>query len=355
MFKPTLIAVMCASLSSTAWAGQVPALGKPDTPQQKEARERTRQAVDQPEPSSPLALAKPKLSLEATKDAKKVVGSVGLAWKDNAFDVTFSGPIGEEAPEASPLTLDGLANGAFVQIGFTGAHAVKGAWTSADVDAMQAMCKKLGMANDCDTSSMKPSDRARFLRLYMYKVPTYYGLHAKLGRKKFDFATKDRLGSDVSESHNALSVVGSVGVLTPQFWFVVGHVEAQRYYKAGGKPQQLCVPFLVDNAAVSGVTTCRTTTVGAPKSVTETVLTLEGRRIFVGHGLGLNPTLRYGVEERVTTFEMPVYFFQEKADSAKNPVPGLNGGISAGWHSEQGFVVRAFVGVAFGLIDLKTP
>ena len=299
--------------------------------------------TEQPDATSPFSLTKPKLSLEATKEAQKVVGSIGLAFTQATLDLTFSGPIGEDDEEASPLTLDGLVNGAFVQVGFTGSSAIKRNLTARDVDAIDGFCDRLIPGDDCDATAMTSADRARFLRLFMRKLPLYYGAHVKLGSNEFSYTTDAALATDVSEKHNAVAVVASLGVLTPQLWFIAGHLEGQRYYNAAGGPQQLCVPF-----GTAGATTCRTTTVGRPTKSTETIATLEGRRIFVGRSVGLNPTFRYALEEKTTTVEMPVYFFQEKADALKDPVPSLNGGVSFGWHSDKGFQMRAFVGVAVG-------
>ena len=57
--------------------------------------------------------------------------------------------------------------------------------------------------------------------------------------------------------------------------------------------------------------------------------------------------------EDLKSFEVPVYFFQEKADpKATSTAPKLNGGVSAGWRSDDGFQVYVFIGTTFRLFAL---
>ena len=57
--------------------------------------------------------------------------------------------------------------------------------------------------------------------------------------------------------------------------------------------------------------------------------------------------------EDVTSLETPFYFFQEKPDpKATSSAPKLNGGISAGWRSDNGFQAAVFIGTTFKLFKL---
>lgn len=311
--------------------------------------------LERADAATPLALPKPTFTLEGGKEEKKVTGTIGVAFESTTLDLTFSGPIGEGADEASPITLDGLAGGTSVSVGFTGSRVVKDALSLADVGTQSALCKAQELTTDCGLEDLLGKNRSAFLRTFMVRVPTYYGLHAKLARKEFTYTANESLAKDTVQTHAAGSVVGSFGILTPQLWFVAAHVDYQRFYKAAGKPKELCFPYTVDGTAVSGVATCRSTTIGEPQKKADTVLTVEGRRVFTDRGVGVNPTLRYSVGDKVTTVELPLYFLSEKSEAENNPVPSLNGGISVGWHSKNGLVARAFVGVAFGLIDLHQP
>ena len=59
-----------------------------------------------------------------------------------------------------------------------------------------------------------------------------------------------------------------------------------------------------------------------------------------------------GADDR-TSFELPIYFFPDKADpDATTTAPKLNGGVSAGWRSDNGFQVSVFIGTTFKLFKI---
>lgn len=303
-------------------------------------------AIQQPEARTPMTVGKPQLTLTAEKGKQVVTGTVGVAYGTTSYDLVFSGPIGEDDEVASPLTLDGLANGASVRFGITSGSAVKRRLTAADIQAITDFCTEINMPNDCDTTDMDPWDRAKYLRLFMPKVPVFWGAHAKVNRAKFTYSLDDGL-TDTSDFHTGVGGTFSLGLLLPNLWFVAGHIEIQKAHKAAANPLQLCVP-----RGPAGVTSCRTTRLGEPTESTTRILTLEGRRVFVGRNVAINPNAAFDLDEKVSLYEIPVYFLREEL-AAMNPLPSLNGGISFGYHSENGLAIRAFVGVSFSLIQLK--
>ena len=326
------------------------ALGQTQSDAQKTSyqREAVRMSIQQPTADAALLVPRPQFTLLAEKGKQKVTGTFGIGVENWSADFSFSGPIGEEDAEASPLSLGGLNNGSSVRFGFS-----YGTVSSVSVNAereaiINEICQRQLDPDDCDTSSMTPGDRALFIRQFLPRYTLLWGVHLTLNRQKFTYSADGGL-TDATLSHTNQGVTGSVGVLTSGLWFFGGHVEKQKARKAAGKPAEFCVA-----TSTAGVERCRTTTLGEPLGeATATLLTLEARRIFVGSNIGINPRFVADLDNDVETYELPIYFLREAADAAKNPVPALNGGVSIGWHSKEGAVVRAFVGVAFGLVSIR--
>jgi hypothetical protein len=337
-------AAMVTTLSIPAAAQERPTT----TQEQSQSREAARESLKQPQPDGALILPQPQFTLVAEKGKQAVSGTLGVAFNDWNLDATFSGPIGESDREASPLSLGGLQNGASIRFGFSQGTIGRKWLSERDLDRISQLCVELKRGDDCDTTDMTPDQRARFIRLLLPRVSFLWGVHVTLNREKYTFSTDNGL-TDTSLSHTNQAFTGSIGLLTSDLWFFAAHFEGQRFRKAGGPAQQVCIP-----SGAEGSVKCRTTRLGAPSDeLKSSLLTVEGRRIFVGSNIGVNPRLTADLEEDLQTFEVPVYFMREQSDPSKNPVPSLNGGVSIGWHSKNGAVVRAFVGVAFKLIGLR--
>lgn len=310
-------------------------------------RQLAQASVQQPDAHAGLVLAQPQWTLIAEKGKQSVSGTIGVALDDWALDFNFTGPIGEKDESASPLTLGGLQTGATARFGFSHGSITKQRLTADDVQRITDFCEARGTVDDCDTSDMEPAERAAFIRLFMPKLPIMWGAHLTFGRENFIYSADQGL-TDTSEKHTSQSGTFSIGVLTPGLWFFAAHIETQRFTKHGAAAIQVCAPF-----ATAGATTCRSTRTVPPVSVSTELLTLEGRRVFIGRNVGVNPRFVVDLREKTKVFELPVYFLREELDPAKNSVPSLNGGVSVGWHSETGAAIRAFVGVAFKLFDLR--
>src|SRR5262245_43626434 len=89
------------------------------------ARRLSNAVIQQPEARTPATLAKPQITLTGEKGKQLVTGTFGVAVGTTSYDLVFSGPIGEDDEVASPLSLDGLANGASLRFGITSGSAVK--------------------------------------------------------------------------------------------------------------------------------------------------------------------------------------------------------------------------------------
>jgi hypothetical protein len=346
--RMTLVTTITILLSAAPGASAAAQERATNANEQNQSREAARESLKQPQPDGALIMPQPQFTLLAEKGKQAVSGTLGIALDDWNLDVTFSGPIGETDREASPLTLGGLQNGASIRFGFSQGNIGRRWLSSRDVDRISEFCDEQQLGDDCDTTDMTPDQRAQFIRLLLPRVSVLWGVHVTLNREKFTFSTDDGL-TDTSLSHTNQGFTGSIGLLTSDLWFLAAHVERQKFRKAAGPAQQVCIP-----SGTQGAIKCRTTRLGAPSDTLDTsLLTLEGRRIFVRSNVGVNPRFTADLEEDVQTFEVPVYFMREQGDPSKNPVPGLNGGVSVGWHSKNGAVVRAFVGVAFKLIGLR--
>lgn len=315
---------------------------------QKNQREAARASVQQVQPEGALVYAQPQFTLTAEKGRQKVSGTIGIAVDNWSLDTTFSGPIGEEDDEASSLTLGGLQNGASIRLGFSHGTVTTRRMSDDVVASIDEFCEAIKLGDDCDTTDMSPSIRAEFIRLFLPRTSVFWGVHLTLNREKFTYSPDKGL-TDTSLSHTNQAFTGSIGILTSGLWFFGAHIEQQRFRKASGPAIQVCVPL-----ESQGSTRCRNTRLGAPADeITTRLLKLEGRRVFVGRNVGINPRFTADLDDDVQSFELPIYFMREQFDAGKNPVPSLNGGVSMGWHSKEGAVIRAFVGVAFKLVNVR--
>jgi hypothetical protein len=345
----TVFAALAAVLAQTPASTGTAVQPRRSTPaEEAQQRELARASVQQPQPEAALVLPQPQFTLVGERGKQTVSGTLGVAVDDLNIDATFSGPISETADEASPLTLGGLQNGTSLRVGVSHGVITKRRLSAEDVDKISSFCEARGTPDDCDTTDMEPWERARFIRLFMPTLPVFWGAHLTLTRTKFTYSVDEGL-TDQSQSYTNQGGTFSLGVLTPNLWFLAAHIEAQKFRKPAGSAVEVCAPL-----GTSGAMRCRTTRLGAPTDpISTTLLTLEGRRIFVGRNIGVNPRFSADLEEGTKVFEVPIYFLREQLDASKNPIPSLNGGVSVGWHSENGAEIRAFVGVAFKLVSLR--
>lgn len=324
----------------------------------EQERSTKRQVQRDPLVRSGLALPEPQLTLETTKGDGRATGTIGLV-RQNATGETsvlfaVSAPIGS-SPDAESHSIDlrGLTNGATLKVGFNNARMFK---TFSDRD-IRALCSDTAK-EQCTAGKLQDKDselsKQLLSRVFM-GVPFLYGATFTYGRNTFSFV--DPTGTTQTPVvGNDVAIEGNFGLLvnrrTNLLAFGVAYADQ---HTASSDKTQLCRQL---TGAI--VTRCDTAVIGAPIEERSAVGTIEYRWQFPGERkipIAVAPAFQFSLGMNKTqnqeSFEIPVYFFQEKADpKATSTAPKLNGGVSAGWRSNDGFQVFVFIGTTFKLLAL---
>jgi len=324
----------------------------------EQARSTKRQAQRDPLVRSGLTLPEPQLSLETTRGNGRATGTIGIVQQhaagETSFLVAMSAPIGS-APDAEthPIDLRGLTNGATLTAGFNSARMFK----TFSVSDITKICAGIPM-EDCTAGKLEekhPELSRRLLDTVFHSMPILYGATFTYGRNKFAFF--DSTGTRQAPiEHNDVQVEGSVGLLVDDRTDLLAfHLAYANTHTASSDKTQLCRPL-----TGSAVTRCDPAVIGAPSKERSTIGTIEYRwQLRGGRTLpvAFAPKFQYSHSmddgDDVKSFEVPVYFFQEKPDpKATSTAPKLNGGVSAGWRSDDGFQVYVFIGTTFKLFAI---
>jgi hypothetical protein len=324
-------------------------------PLKEENRAAKRQAQRDPLVRSGLTLPEPQLAFETTRGNGRATGTIGFVQQqiagETSFLVAMSAPIGSSPDaEAHPIDLRGLTNGATLSVGFNSAVMFK-RFSVSDIVAICAGIPK----EDCTAGKLQqkhPELSQRLLDAVFQPIPILYGATLTYGRNKFSFF--DSTGSKQSPvERNDVEVEGTVGLLVNDRTNLLAfHVAYTNTHSPSPDKTQLCRPL-----TGSVVTRCDAAVVGQPIEERSAIGTLEYRWQLPGERkvpVAVAPKFQYsfGMDEAedLKSFEVPVYFFQEKPDpKATSTAPKLNGGISAGWRSDDGFQVYVFIGTTFKL------
>ncbi|MFL5576387.1 MAG: hypothetical protein ACJ79S_10510 [Gemmatimonadaceae bacterium] len=270
----------------------------------------------------------------------------GLAGATAGFSVSVQGPLDEGEDETRLADLTGLSNVTTAAFNVSWFR-----WTpNVDLRALRAACAKIRADHEEELKEYPPGD-ITWCFAGSRRVPqsdwsgldtaiVYVGrpltlaASVKIGRQRFKFADATTLG-DSSADRTPWSVGGAGGVYFPRLALLVSpSFEYARSSKAR-RSAQLCRPL--DTA---GALECRTTPLGAPEEKERQVAGLDLRRFF-SPTLGVALESRYDFRDRITAIEVPVYFLRDKA--------GLNGGVSAGWSSDEHTLsLSAFIGAMGG-------
>jgi hypothetical protein len=266
-----------------------------------------------------------------------------------------------ETAEAQPLDLTGLTDGATVEFSITHASLLKD-FRVADI---VRICTDAGIAKeDCTAGKLQdtnsPLSQALLKRVFR-DHPFMFGASVRFGRNTFAFVDAQGTAQDPLERSD-LGIEGSFGWLLNRRTRLLGvHLQYSRDYQASADLTQLCRPL-----PGTQVLRCDQAIVGAPVQAKAAIATIEYKWQLArqrrndrttGPVIGFGPRLQlskgFDDTDDVASFELPVYFFQEKLDEGSSAVPKLNGGLSAGWRSDTGFQAYVFIGTAFKLLELK--
>lgn len=329
---------------ATLWPAPVAA--QPTEQERDERRTEVQRTRVDPTSTSALRLPLPQFTLIAERGKTEVKATIGMGIGDTNAFLEVSGPIGEKAEQAAPLSLSGLSKSATVTFGFSRSRLFLPV-TTARLDAMEEFCRINNLDPCAMSQTTTPEQRRAFMDLFVAKTPTLYGVSATLGRAEFEFLSPD-LQTDLKELHVTHGVTGSAGALFEKEWFVSSFVRYERAYKpASEKPQNICTPL------AGGALKCRDTRLGPPTSDENVQWGLELRRRFERLGLGIAPRFEYRFDDGQKALEAPLYFLRAAEDQAEPAfAQRLNGGVSIGWKTGKGFAAKAFVGLAFDLLKM---
>jgi hypothetical protein len=324
----------------------------------EQGRSTKRQAQRDPLVRSGLTLPEPQLTFETTRGNGRATGTIGFVQQqaagESSFLLAMSAPIGNSPDaESRPIDLRGLTNGAALTVGFNSARMFK-TFSVSDITKLCAGIPK----EDCTAGKLQekhPELSRQLLNTVFQSVPLLYGATFTFGRNKFSFfdSTGTRQAPVVL---NDVEIEGTVGVLVNKRTNLLAfHVAYADTHAASPDRTQLCRPL-----AGSVVTRCDAAVIGAPIEEQSVISTIEYRWQLPGERkfpVAFAPKFQFALgmddAEDLKSFEVPVYFFQEKADpKATSTAPKLNGGVSAGWRSDDGFQVYVFIGTTFRLFAL---
>jgi len=294
------------------------------------------------DPSLTSAVSPPGLAVLLTTDRKdrRAAAKIGLRLGDDFFaDLRFSVPFGDPQDEAEPITLDGLARSAAVDLGI---HYL--AWNpKLDVDEAKAIRDEFLVRNPrvknfvLSLNGLKgePDLRRRLLAAIRWRAAFFAALRTKVGRQ--DFTYSDRSFRSFSAQKTNASLEAAAGALFPELGYIGFSWEIQRFYEAG-EAADLILPF--QGGPVQQV---KRVVMGPPARRTRNRLQVEYRSPILPW-LAVNPRASYFPKENIVLLELPVYFF-------RSPEEGLNGGVDILWTSKgQGrFGLALFIGSAFSL------
>jgi hypothetical protein len=366
-FRTFVLATLCLCGPVAPWAAaQPPATDKsekPDDPLVAAVKDMAssvkHQAQRDPLVRSGLTLPEPQVTLETTRGKGRATGTVGLVKQTVSGEMTFglavSSPIGEgDDAEARPVDLRGLADGATLALSVSGSRLFK----SFRVRDISDVCKKANVAKeDCTAGKLEdvnPQASQALLDLAFQSVPILYAGSFTYGRNKFSFY--DAAGTRQEPvRHSDVAAEGSFGMLVNRRRDLLAfHAGYSRTFTASSNKTQLCRPL----AAGATIERCDAATIGEPVEQEQMIGTIEykwQKRGDTRFPLAFAPKFQFavGIDESddVTSFEVPFYIFQEKPKAELAP-PKLNGGISAGWRSDNGFQVAVFIGTTFSLFKM---
>ena len=329
-------------------------------PEKEEMRAVKRQVQRDPLVRSGLTLPEPQLSFETTTGKGRATGTIGVVYPrpggEQTFLFTVSSPVGDSGEaQVRPLDLRALADAGSIRVAFSGARMFR-RFSVADI---RRLCTGLAK-EDCTAGKLEeknPQLSQQLLATVFRRLPLLYAATFTYGRNEFSFF--DQVGvQQTPVERNDVQAEGTLGLLVNRRTNLLAfHAAYAQTHNASSDTTQLCRPL-----PGSIIMRCDRATVGEPTRTRTAIGTIEYRIQFAGERrvpIALAPKLQFAlgldVADDVSSIEVPIYFFQEKVDaSSASTAPKLNGGVSAGWRSDEGFQVSVFIGTTFKLLKIST-
>lgn len=285
---------------------------------------------------SDVGIPTPKLTFFATEENKKAEGSVGLPFGDTLFNLRVSTPVQEGQDIVTPVSLDGLANGASAEFSLS-----RLVWpANPNNRELEELCGCKTAPCGCDVEDFADSEkRTEFEEaLNFAKTLQIYGVKIGAGRNDFKWIDPSTL-ADQRERHNNWTVGAVAGVYNSRIGFLAAGFDYQGVYEPGNK-YTICRPIGDTDGEK-----CQDRPLEGPTKKNKAIGRIEWRRFLFGSRVALNPIASRDFKSRVNSLEIPVYFLQNADDK------GLNGGVSVGWRSDQkGMVAQVFIGASLAVL-----
>ena len=297
--------------------------------------------------------------LVGSADKKVAAAEFTLRPGDSAetflMSIKVAGPVAKNSGPTVLGTLDGLTDHVTFTAGLR--------WLSADVKkrifastpaqfhealwaAYQLYPARAGVnEDDVANVDIRPEGRRQIMQgLGLSRGIGLFSVeYSRAAPTTFKFVDPDSLTAQ-KESHGGDAVTLSAGWM-PLRWglYYLGATYRYEQRYASNPMVELCTPI-----GPVGSLRCGDQSVGAPKEKTRSVGQVEVRHYFPGSDIGINPRLSRDFENKVTAFEVPVYFI-------RNAQGVLNGGLSLGWREAGEDEATGAWSVAFFIGALSNP
>lgn len=346
------------------------------------------------------------LTLDATKESKKVKARVAHASDHLLLSLTFTGPISESATQASPASLDGLSDGASAE-----ANATWILWDpQADITAQTRVCADLAIDKyECDPDKLPAPLHAEAVAAQKLVCDKYHAegctreaLPNDAARSEFDraaepacakdltalkadpikasqrvdcssaglahFPTYRKRFDDATDYGQAYLASVKLEANNKNFEFADATTYAADEQNHTGLSASATLGAVLDDIVylsvsyefqrswkagdasdicsplgMMGYSSCKSLALGAPTKRTSSLFHLELRRFF-SKSVALGFRAHYDTDADVFSVEIPLYFLQ-------NEDGGLAGGVTAGFRSDEDApTLGVFVAEAFTLV-----
>jgi hypothetical protein len=286
----------------------------------------------------------PIFTVEATAGAASGTAAVGWVYRDLVFDAKFSGPINTPSGEAQFADLDGLRDGATIDLGAQYLY-----WNPPDPAALLIpACKKLADIQkvslkdvECTLSNLRAKEKELGVPLAPAIDPgtvLLFGGRYKVGRNSFDYVSPADLSAG-SESHTNWALALGAAAITRNNWLFGGGYRREVKFLDGSGEVELCVPL-----GVGGATICSEAILGAPVRREVNQMYAEARKFF--GPIAISPRFTRDFSRDISGLDVPLYFL-------KNTEGGFTGGVRVGWRSDRkGLTVVGFVGQVLGILTV---
>lgn len=277
----------------------------------------------------------------------------------NAWSITASAPLNKSGDDTAVANLDGLANTASIELGFSSftAHGKRRAtFLVSKLGLVEAVCKRSFEARlakegtkvpdkneGCDSNLVSmygtEADKVLFEGAFWdleNASRTIWGATAKLGYQDFEYiSTASTTKLKQNETPWSVSVWGAFQPQNKELLYALT-AQYQRTFKEGAASAVCPAPSTPPAALV-----CLSGPLDPPKLSTKRLLTAEARARLSGVGVAFSITRDF--EAKITGVELPIYFVADKDGK-------LTAGVKAGWRSDtKSTSLGVFVGAPFGL------